>query len=250
MTRVPGVARVQVFGAGQYAMRVWVKPDQLAKLGVTVPQIVSAIQAQNTVNPAGQIGGEPVPKGQQFTYAVRAQGRLQSPEEFGDIILRANPGWLHASAQGRGARGTRRADLQPGGPVQRQTRRHSCLSISCPARTRCTLRRQCGHACGQLKQKFPARIWNTRWAWIPPKPSPPASTKLNTTLIEALVLVVLVVYMFLQGWRATLIPLLGRAGFADRNVRHFSAARISPSIRFPCSASCWRSDWWWMTPSW
>src|SRR5271154_2423174 len=91
LTRVPGIARVQVFGAGQYALRCWVKPDQLAKLQITVPQIVAALQTQNTVNPAGQIGGEPSPPGQQFTYTVRAQGRLVTPEDFGDIILRANP---------------------------------------------------------------------------------------------------------------------------------------------------------------
>src|SRR5213080_1142388 len=91
LTRVPGIGNVQVFGAGQYAMRLWVKPDQLAKLGITVPEILSAIQSQNTVNPAGQIGGEPIPSGQKFTYAVRAQGRLQTPEEFGEIVVRANP---------------------------------------------------------------------------------------------------------------------------------------------------------------
>src|SRR5436305_4005046 len=90
LTRVPGVSRVQIFGAGQYAMRCWVNPDQLAKLQVTVPQIIAAIQTQNTVNPAAQIGGQPVPQGQPFTYTVRAQGRLASPEEFGNIILRAN----------------------------------------------------------------------------------------------------------------------------------------------------------------
>src|ERR1700752_400593 len=90
LTRVPGIASVTVFGAGQYSMRCWVKPDQLAKLGVTVPEIIKAIQTQNPVNPAGQIGGEPVPKGQEFTYAVRAQGRLLSAEDFGRIVVRAN----------------------------------------------------------------------------------------------------------------------------------------------------------------
>ena len=90
LSRIPGVGRVQVFG-GPYAMRIWVRPDQLAKLGVTVPQIVAAVEAQNTVNPSGQIGGEPVPKGQEFTYTVRSQGRLVTPEEFGDIVVRANP---------------------------------------------------------------------------------------------------------------------------------------------------------------
>src|SRR6266550_7063022 len=91
LTRVPGVGSVQVFGAGQYAMRMWVKPDQLAKLGITVPEVVSAVQAQNTVNPAGQVGGEPIPKGQEYTYSVRAQGRLASPEEFGEIVVRETP---------------------------------------------------------------------------------------------------------------------------------------------------------------
>src|SRR6516162_7108308 len=76
LTRVKGVGTVQIFGSGQYAMRLWVKPDQLAKLGITVPEIVSAIQTQNTVNPAGKAGSEPAPKGQEFTYSVLAQGRL------------------------------------------------------------------------------------------------------------------------------------------------------------------------------
>ena len=91
MTRVKGIASVTVFGAGQYAMRLWVRPDQLAKLNITIPEIVNAVNAQNTVNPAGQVGAEPVPDGQEFTYAVRAQGRLQSEEDFGRIVLRANP---------------------------------------------------------------------------------------------------------------------------------------------------------------
>src|SRR5258706_1875050 len=91
LTRIPGIGSVQVFGAGQYAMRLWVKPDQLAKLGITVPEVLNAVLAQNTVNPAGQVGGEPIPKGQEFTYSVRAQGRLTSPEEFEQIVVRETP---------------------------------------------------------------------------------------------------------------------------------------------------------------
>ena len=87
VTRVKGVSRIQVFGAGQYALRIWVKPDQLAKLGVTIPQISAALQAQNTVNPAGQIGGEPVPSGQQFTYTVLTQGRLVTAEQLSLIHI-------------------------------------------------------------------------------------------------------------------------------------------------------------------
>ncbi len=75
--RVPGVGDVRIFGAGDYAMRIWVKPDQLAKLGLTVPELVRAVQQQSTVNPSGQIGAMPVPAGQEMTYTVRAQGRLQ-----------------------------------------------------------------------------------------------------------------------------------------------------------------------------
>src|SRR5512136_2463896 len=78
MTRVRGIASVTIFGAGQYAIRLWVRPDRLAQMGITVPDIINAVQNQNTVNPAGKIGGEPVPNGQEFTYAVRAQGRLET----------------------------------------------------------------------------------------------------------------------------------------------------------------------------
>src|ERR1700747_1193213 len=72
--RVPGVGEVRIFGAGDYAMRIWVKPDQLANLGLTVPDLAKAVQQQSTVNPAGQIGAQPAPNGQEFTYTVRAQG--------------------------------------------------------------------------------------------------------------------------------------------------------------------------------
>src|SRR5512143_3631782 len=91
LTRVPGIASVTVVGAGQYAMRLWVKPDQLAKLNITVPEIVDAIKQQNTVNPAGQVGAEPAPPGIEYTYSIRAQGRLETPDEFAQIVLRANP---------------------------------------------------------------------------------------------------------------------------------------------------------------
>ena len=90
LLRLPGIGIVQVFGAGQYAMRLWVKPDQLAKLGITVSDIIGAVQKQNNVNPAGQIGSEPLSDPNKFTYTVRAQGRLSTPEEFGNIVVRAN----------------------------------------------------------------------------------------------------------------------------------------------------------------
>jgi len=91
LTRIAGVSQVQIFGAGQYAMRCWVNPDRLASLGVTVPDITNAIRAQNKVNPGGQVGGEPVPPGQQFTYNVRPPGRLTTAADFEQIIIRAQP---------------------------------------------------------------------------------------------------------------------------------------------------------------
>src|SRR4030095_11336542 len=91
LTRVPGIGQVQIFGAGQYAIRLWVSPDTLGKLDITVNEIVSALQAQNTVNPAVQVGGAPVPPGQEFTYAVRAQGRLASVEDFENVVVRGRP---------------------------------------------------------------------------------------------------------------------------------------------------------------
>src|SRR5690242_18083543 len=90
LSRVYGISQVTIFGAGQYAMRIWVKPDQLAKLNITVPEIISAVNSQNTVNPAGKLGGRPSPP-QEFTYTVRAQGRLVSEDEFANIVLRATP---------------------------------------------------------------------------------------------------------------------------------------------------------------
>src|SRR5688572_5058614 len=89
--RVPGVGEVRIFGAGDYAMRIWVQPDRMASLGLTVPDVSRAIQQQSAVNPSGQIGARPGPASQEMTYTVRSNGRLQTEEEFGAIVLRSNP---------------------------------------------------------------------------------------------------------------------------------------------------------------
>jgi len=89
--QVPGIASVSVFGAGQYALRIWVDPNKLAALNITTTEIEKAIRKQNTVNPAGQVGGEPMPGGQAFTYTVLAQGRLETEEQFANIVVRASP---------------------------------------------------------------------------------------------------------------------------------------------------------------
>src|SRR6187397_1553506 len=91
IARIPGVGQINLFGGSDYAMRVWLRPDRIANLGVTVPDIVNAIGQQNQLSPAGQIGGPPAAKGTEFTYTVRTQGRLLNEDEFGNIIIRTNP---------------------------------------------------------------------------------------------------------------------------------------------------------------
>ncbi|CAG0948225.1 partial Efflux pump membrane transporter BepG, partial [Myxococcaceae bacterium] len=91
LARIQGVGQVNVFGTADYAMRIWVSPDVLAKFQLTVEDLYHALQAQNVVNPAGQIGAEPAPPGQEFTYTVTAQGRLVTEKEFGDVIVKALP---------------------------------------------------------------------------------------------------------------------------------------------------------------
>ncbi|HEY6347040.1 MAG TPA: multidrug efflux RND transporter permease subunit [Bryobacteraceae bacterium] len=206
LTRVPGIARVQVFGAGQYAMRCWVKPDQLAKLHVTVPEIIQALQAQNTVNPAGQIGGNPVPPGQQFTYTVRTQGRLVTPEQFGDIVLRAN-------TDGSTLRLKDIARIELGAQTYNLAGRYNgrpsaILAIyQLPGSNAVDAAKGLRARIQQLSKRFPPDLTYT--VSLDTTASVTAGMReIIYTLLEALALVVLVVYIFLQNWRATLIPLL------------------------------------------
>jgi hydrophobic/amphiphilic exporter-1 (mainly G- bacteria), HAE1 family len=206
LTRVPGIAKVLVFGAGQYAMRVWVKPDKLAKLQVTVPQIIQAIQTQNTVNPAGKVGGEPVPAGQQFTYTVRAQGRLVSAEEFGDIIIRANP-------DGSNLRLKDVARLELGAQTYDIVGRYDGKPAAILALYQLPGANAVQAAAGVrksmevLKKRFPADL-DYRVGLDTTLAVSAGIKEIVKTLFEALLLVIIVVYIFLQGWRATLIPLL------------------------------------------
>jgi hydrophobic/amphiphilic exporter-1 (mainly G- bacteria), HAE1 family len=205
-TRVKGIASVTVFGAGQYAMRIWVKPDKLAKLGVTVPEILQAITQQNKVNPAGKIAGEPVPPGQDFTYAVRAQGRLESAEEFGEVVVRANPdgsmlrikdiGRIELGAQNYAI--TSRLNGRPAATI---------ALYQLPGTNAIAAAEGAKKKMKELADKFPNDL-----AYTVSLDTTLAVTEgmkeIQKTLGEALVLVIIVVFLFLQGWRATLIPLL------------------------------------------
>jgi HAE1 family hydrophobic/amphiphilic exporter-1 len=206
LTRVPGISRVQVFGAGQYAMRIWVKPDQLAKLGVTVPQIVNAIQTQNNVNPAGKVGGEPVPQGQQFTYTVRAQGRLTSPDEFGQIIIRSNSdgSTLRLKDVARIELGAQTYDLKG----RYNGKPSAILAIyQLPGANAVEAAAGVRKRMEELKQRFPPDLASD-YGLDTTLAVSAGIKEIVETLFIALLLVVVVVYIFLQGWRATLIPLL------------------------------------------
>jgi HAE1 family hydrophobic/amphiphilic exporter-1 len=206
LTRVPGIGNVQVFGAGQYAMRLWVKPDQLSKLGITVPDVVSAIQAQNTVNPAGQVGGAPVPKGQEYTYSVRAQGRLTSPEAFGNIILRELPtgGIVRVRDVARIELGTQDYTLsgaingKPGAVV---------AVYQLPGTNAVDAAKGVRKLMDEAKKRFPHDV-----DYVMSLDTTEAVTAgirdIVVTILISIALVAIVVFLFLQGWRATLIPML------------------------------------------
>jgi hydrophobic/amphiphilic exporter-1 (mainly G- bacteria), HAE1 family len=206
LTRLPGVASVSVFGAGLYTMRAWVNPDTLANLGVTVPEIISAIQSQNTVNPAGQIGAQPVPPGQQFTYNVRAPGRLTSPEQFGEIIVRAQAdgGILRLKDVARLELGAQTYSLEGRFNGKPAALLGIYLTPGANAlQTAAEVKKFMTEASGRFPQDLTYSV---------PLDTTLAITagihEIKKTLVEALLLVILVVYIFLQGWRATLIPLL------------------------------------------
>ena len=204
--RLYGVGQTTIFGSGQYAMRLWVKPDQLAKLGITVTDIVNAIQAQNTVNPAGQVGGQPSPQDQQFTYAVLAQGRLRTPEEFDNIILRETPngGTVRVKDVARAELGTQ--DYSIVGRLNGKP----CAIIAVyqlPGSNAVQTAKDVRKLMAQMKERFPEDV-DYAVSLDQTLPVTEGLKEILETLVIALILVLLVVYLFLQDWRATLIPML------------------------------------------
>jgi HAE1 family hydrophobic/amphiphilic exporter-1 len=206
ITRSPGIGQVQVFGAGQYAMRLWVKPDQLAKLGITVTEIVSAVQSQNTVNPAGRVGGEPIPAGQQFAYAVRAQGRLVSPEEFGEIVVRESPdgGVVRVKDVARVELGAQ--DYSVAGRLNGKP--SAIVAVyQLPGSNAVDAAAGVKKLMAEMKNRFPSDMDYTL-SLDSTRSVVEGMKEIVITLLIAIALVIMVVYLFLQGWRATLIPLL------------------------------------------
>ncbi len=206
LLRVPGVGQVTNFGGADYAMRVWVKPDQLTKLGLTVSDLITAVQQQSAVNPAGQIGAEPAPQGQQFTYAVRAPGRLVNAEEFGNIIVRQNP-------DGSVVRLKDVSRIELGSVVYQQIGRYNgkpaviIAVYQAPGSNALSVANQVKQQIEELKSQFPQDL-DYAVSMDTTLPITEGMKEILTTLGEAIVLVIIVVFLFLQGWRATLIPLV------------------------------------------
>ena len=205
LTRVKGVGKVQVFG-GEYAMRVWVEPDKLAQLGVTATDVINALATQNNVYPAGRIGGEPVPSGQQLTYTVRTQGRLVDESQFDNIIIRSNPDGsvLHLRDVAHVQLGTQNYDLSArynGAPA-------GIMGVyQLPGSNAVETSKLVRAEMAQLAQRFPAGLQYSI-TLDTTKAVTAGIHDITVTLLIALALVILVTYVFLQGWRATLIPLM------------------------------------------
>jgi len=207
LKRLKGVGDVTVFGAQDYSMRVWLKPDRMAQLGVTTAEVAAAISAQNAQNAAGKIGQEPAPDDQQLIYTVTAKGRLLTEEEFGNIVVRASgPGGLLR------VKDIARIELGAYSYDQRVTLDgQPTIAMGVFLQTGANaleVAEEVRQKMAELKQlRFPDGMDYV----IPFDTTRFVSASINEvvhTLIEAMILVLAVVYIFLQSWRATLIPMV------------------------------------------
>jgi len=206
LLRIPGIAQVDLFGGADYSMRVWIRPDKLAKLGLTPSDVIASIKEQNLQAPAGRIGAAPTPKDQQFTYTVSAPSRLVTTDEFENIIIRGtnNAAQVRIRDIGRADLGSQdynsfgRLDGKPAG---------SMAVYLLPGANQLEAARQIYATMARAKGLFPPDmdykiVYDTT-------PAVQASIhEIVKTFVEALILVTLVVFIFLQNIRATLIPLL------------------------------------------
>jgi HAE1 family hydrophobic/amphiphilic exporter-1 len=206
LLRVKGVGDVRNLGSSDYALRVWLSPERLARLDLTVNDVQNAVRAQNVVNPAGQIGAEPSPNGQQITYTVRAQGRLVEPEEFGEIIVRENPDGsiVHVKDVARVELGA--LNYQQYGTFNSQPAA-VVAAYQSPGSNSLEVAKNIRATMDELAKRFPPGI-AYKISLDTTRPVTAGIREIVETLLEAVGLVVLVVFIFLQSWRATLIPLL------------------------------------------
>ncbi len=206
IARIPGVGQINLFGGSDYAMRVWLRPDVIGRLGLTVPDIANAISQQNQLTPAGQIGGPPASKGTEYTYTVRTQGRLLNEEEFGNIVVRTNPNGSQVLLKDV-------ARLELGTMLYNAVGRHDgkpaavIAVFQIPGTNALDVAKNVKAEMENLKKRFPRDMEYL----VSLDTTLPVSEGINEifhTLLEAVALVIIVVFIFLQNWRATLIPLM------------------------------------------
>jgi len=206
IARIPGVGQINLFGGSDYAMRVWLRPDVIGRLGVTIPDIANAIGQQNQLTPAGQIGGPPAAKGTEYTYTVRTQGRLLNEEEFGNIVVRTNPNGSQILLKDV-------ARLELGTMLYNAVGRHDgtpaavIAVFQIPGTNALDVANNVKAEMENLKKRFP-RDMDYLISLDTTLPVSEGINEIFHTLLEAVVLVIIVVFIFLQNWRATLIPLM------------------------------------------
>ncbi|HBS7473042.1 TPA: multidrug efflux RND transporter permease subunit OqxB [Klebsiella pneumoniae] len=206
LARLPGVGQIQIFGSGEYAMRVWLDPNKVAARGLTASDVVTAMQEQNVQVSAGQLGAEPLPQESDFLISINAQGRLHTEEEFGNIILKtAQDGSLVR------LRDVARIEMGSGSYALRsQLNNKDAVGIGIfqsPGANAIDLSNAVRAKMAELATRFPEDM---QWA-APYDPTVFVRDSIRAvvqTLLEAVVLVVLVVILFLQTWRASIIPLI------------------------------------------
>jgi len=206
LTRQTGVASVTVFGAGQYAMRIWLDPAKLANFNITSQDVFNAVNQQNTVNPSGQTGAEPVPSGQQITYTVRAPGRLITEEQFANIVIRVNRNGsvVRVKDIGRVELGAQTYNLAG------RFNGHPSTIVAVyqlPGSNALQVAEKARKLMNSYVSQFPAGL-KMNIALDTTLAVSASMDEIVKTLVEAMILVLIVVFIFLQNWRATLIPAL------------------------------------------
>ena len=206
LARLPGVGQIQIFGAGEYAMRVWLDPNKVAARGLTASDVVKAMQEQNVQVSAGQLGAEPMPKDSDYLLSINAQGRLKDEDEFGKIILKSGD-----NGEIVRLRDVARIEMGSGSYALRsQLNNKDAVGIGIfqsPGANAIDLSDAVRAKMNELATRFPEGMtW--RAPYDPTVFVRDSISAVVHTLLEAVVLVVLVVILFLQTWRASIIPLL------------------------------------------
>ncbi|MCB0771425.1 MAG: efflux RND transporter permease subunit, partial [Flavobacteriales bacterium] len=206
LARIKGMGRVDVMGASNYSMRIWVKPDLLSKMGITVDNIIDAIKQQSVIVPGGKFGAEPAPPGTEFTYTVRMPERLQTEAEFGEIVIRTHPDGSQVRVKdiARVELGVESYNLFT--RLNGQTSTFIAV-YQAPGSNAVELAEKVAVVMDDLASRYPVGMEHVV-SLDSTKPITAGIDEIIETLVIALVLVILVVFIFIQDWRATLIPTL------------------------------------------